>query len=259
MQFTERDLAFLDRLGLLSVFRDDPELEGGFSSILRSRIKRLLPRLRRRPLLVHVTSVSGFNGIQQSGAILPNDGTYPDTFPQSARSSSRRLEAVALFDFATPTPLQFVEQFFKCEGHFWIHHPATLALLIQSDRIASRLIRYEEATEKLRYGPTKIPHLEVWSRSPIPFDLVESVVLLRDDPLRFRTFSPENLGLAKAEGLMSRTWPHLKPPRTPKERHDSFWSDYFAGLSKKQQDEVARVLTRIQRNRRGKDLPGGEN
>lgn len=64
-------------------------------------LSQLGTRLRGHGHLWHRTSLKSLEGILRAGAIVPNIGQLPETFPQSNGSYSRYLNGVSLFDFDT--------------------------------------------------------------------------------------------------------------------------------------------------------------
>jgi hypothetical protein len=209
------DHRLLDRLGLSGALEGlHVQHEGDLSFLLESPLKRYLRRFRQS--LVHVTGPEGFRGIRERGAILPNDGSFRSTFPQSMNSYSRKRGAVALFDFARPSPRQFVEQFQNVACFFPCHHPATLILLLSREIVGPDLIDYSQAFDEVGPGVTKIPHFEIWHAGSIPFRAVESVILMRERPYLLKTFAPRDSRLLTIEDLMRLTWPTHEIPTDPK-------------------------------------------
>jgi len=59
----------------------------------------ILPTVHQSGSLWHRTSIDSFREILQSGAILPSDGRFAPTYPQSNSCYGRHIGAVCLFDF----------------------------------------------------------------------------------------------------------------------------------------------------------------
>jgi hypothetical protein len=158
--------------------------------------------------LLHVTSPLGFRGIKSAGAILPNQGQFPPTFPQSLNSFARCRGVVSLFDFESASDLQVAGTWINSEDFFYCHKPATYALWLNRALLPARLITYEEAKAEVGYRRVKIPHIEVWCPVPIPFAAVAKVtVIVRADRLRHRTFRPTSRALLDVETLMATHFP----------------------------------------------------
>lgn len=177
-----------------------------------SRLGRLRDVLRRG--IFHVTSPSGYRGIVECGEIRPNCGEFEYSYPQSANSYAVTKRAVSLFDFESCQQVQVVQHWSKCEGFFTRFHPATYVLKLRRDLIPAPLIRYEQATAELGPRHMKIPYVEVWSSVPVPLQAVGAVLVVRRDPVRFRTLAPNDLRLADGVALVRSLWPGLSdPPR----------------------------------------------
>ena len=122
---------------------DDPDLLGCADFVSQSPMRLLVSRLRQ--CMVHVTSIEGYYGIRRDGAIRPNDGSRPETFPQSSNSYARRKNAVALFDFGGTTDEQMVSESIKYFMFLTHHKPATVVLRLQRSELKDAVIRYEES------------------------------------------------------------------------------------------------------------------
>lgn len=173
-----------------------------------SRLGRRLRDVLQRGIF-HVTSPSGYRGIVESGEIRPNTGQFNYTYPQSANSYAAMKRMVSLFDFESCEQIQVVEQWLKCEGFFTRFRPLTYVLKLRRDLMPAPLIRYEQATAEIGYRHMKIPHVEVWSPIPVPLGAVGAVIVVRRDPIRFRTMSPKDLRLNDADALRRSLWPGL--------------------------------------------------
>jgi hypothetical protein len=172
-----------------------------------SRIKRLRQSLRHG--LYHVTSPNGFRGIVETGAIFPNDGHFPHTYPQSIKSYATKRGAVALFDFESASDQHFVEYWYLCEDFFYHHAPLTYVLAIDRSQLPAMLITYEQALAELGFGTPKIAYLETWCPVPVPFGAITRVTIVRKLPIRYHTFRPEHPGLLNPEALADALWPTL--------------------------------------------------
>lgn len=148
----------------------------------------------------HLTSVQGYTGIRRDRYIKPNDGSFPNTYPQLANSYGRHHGYVSLFDFESPTEEQCFLQRSKWEGFFTRHKPATVLIRFNRGQLASELISYECAIKEVGFRMMKIPHVEVWYPKPIPFSYATGLVLITPTkPIRFEIFDSDEEGLQRFE------------------------------------------------------------
>jgi len=186
-----------------------PESDPFYVDIYRmSRLGRRLRDILVRGIF-HVTSPSGYRGIVECGEIRPNCGDFEYSYPQSANSYAVTKRKVSLFDFEACEQVQVVRHWFKCECFFTRFHPATYVLKLRRDLIPAPLIRYEQATTELGPKYVKIPFVEVWSSVPVPLQAVGAVLVVREDPVRFRTLAPTDPRLADEVALVRSLWPGL--------------------------------------------------
>lgn len=122
--------------------------------------------------LCHRTGVEGLGGIFKTGAIVPNDGSIADTYPQSKKSYARHNGLVSLFDLNN-----FSED--ECRHHihdwyrfFFDHKPVTVVIILRREHLHSKLIANEKAVIDTRgtFDPIFIPKFEVFYPEPIPCD-----------------------------------------------------------------------------------------
>lgn len=174
------------------------ELEECRISLQNSGLDCLFLVLRQG--IYHLTGVRGYRGIRQDGLIKSNDGSFPNTYPQSVNGYGRRRGYVSLFDFESPTEEQCLLQHWKWEGFFTKHKPATILLGFDRGQLEPKLVSYERATEEVGFAEMKIPHIETWCIEPIPFSYATSLVLVNPvNPKDFRVFGSNDAGLQAFE------------------------------------------------------------
>ena len=176
----------------------DKELrEGNSEWPQRSGLCRLLPVVRRG--LYHLTSICGLKGIRHKSYILPNNGEFPDTYTQSAKSFGRRYGYVSLFDFETPTEEQILAEYHKWEGFFYRHKPVTVLIGLDRRKLEPKLLPNETAKQTVGYGIPWMPHIEVWYPEPLPFSWATSCILVYPtEPLQYKVFELESTSKTKA-------------------------------------------------------------
>lgn len=108
--------------------------------------------------------------IFDTGAILPNDGTFPDTYPQSKNSFARIHKLVSLFDFKKQTEdrcLQILHDWYR---FFFDHTPVTIVILLDRKILTPKLITNEKAVAitKGTFNPIFIPYLEAFYPRSVP-------------------------------------------------------------------------------------------
>ena len=120
--------------------------------------------------LCHRTGVKALKNIFDTGAILPNDGTFPDTYPQSKVSFARVHNLVSLFDFSKQTEDECQKQIHNWYRFFFDHKPVTMVILLDCKLLAANLMTNEKAVEitKGTFDPIFLPHVEVFYPHPIP-------------------------------------------------------------------------------------------
>jgi hypothetical protein len=169
---------------------EDDQLEETRTLLRHDGLDQLLSVFQQG--VYHLTSVQGYFGIKSDGYIRPNDGSFPDTYPQSAISYGRDRGYVSLFDFESPTEIQILQQYWKWEGFIFRHKPATILIGFDRQKLASELIYYKQATEEAGVKPMKIPHLEVWYPKPISFRWATQFVLITSQrSVEFEVFEVE--------------------------------------------------------------------
>ncbi|MCH8888640.1 MAG: hypothetical protein IIC13_18840 [SAR324 cluster bacterium] len=98
--------------------------------------------------IFHTTTGSAFIKIIDDGSIKPNDGEYPNRFPQSASSISHHFGFISLFDFTGFT----LDNILEDESLKWLHFfmdqtPLNIAIQLNRDFLESKLVRFEDLIE----------------------------------------------------------------------------------------------------------------
>ena len=120
--------------------------------------------------ICHRTGIKGLKGIFKTGAIIPNDGSLTDTYPQSQVSYARYHHFVSLFDFDFSTEEDCRNQLHEWYRFFFDHKPVTIVILLNRRALSPKIISNEKACEDTNgsYNPIFIPHLEVFYPESIP-------------------------------------------------------------------------------------------
>jgi hypothetical protein len=120
--------------------------------------------------LCHRTGLKALKNIFDTGAILPNDGTFPDTYPQSKDSFARMHKMVSLFDFEKQTEDECLKQIHDWYRFFFDHKPVTIVIMLDRKILAAKIITNQSAIEisKGSFDPIFIPHVEAFYPQPIP-------------------------------------------------------------------------------------------
>jgi hypothetical protein len=120
--------------------------------------------------LCHRTGIEALNNIFDTRAILPNDGTFPDTYPQSKVSFARVHNLVSLFDFEKQTEDACLKQIHDWYRFFFDHKPVTIVILLDRQILTNKIITNESAVEitKGTFDPIFLPHVEAFYPQPIP-------------------------------------------------------------------------------------------
>jgi hypothetical protein len=140
-----------------------------YANIIRTH--RLLSELRQG--LWHCTSPSEFRQIIRDHFIKPNDGTGHKWGPRPY--ACQELGAVSLFDFQTPTQEKVLETSNRW-GPFVCRHPTTVAVGLNRDLIASKLVPYPD--NKINTTGAVIPYVETCHCGPIPITAITKCLLI---------------------------------------------------------------------------------
>jgi hypothetical protein len=120
--------------------------------------------------LCHRTGIEALKNIFDTGAILPNDDTFPDTYPQSKISFARVNNLVSLFDFEKQTKHECLKQIHNWYRFFFDHKPVTIVILLDRKVLSADLMANEKAFEitKGTFDPLFIPDVEAFYPRPVP-------------------------------------------------------------------------------------------
>jgi hypothetical protein len=139
--------------------------------------------LRGHGHLWHRTSLASVSGILANHAILPNQGQFPNTFPQSENSSGRVIGAVSLFDFDSAPEAEF-------EIHRHDYWRGDVFIRIRREAlVANNLIRATDMWNDPRLGDLAeddksrlvyVPYLEVLYTEAVPETAFAGFVFVPD-------------------------------------------------------------------------------
>ena len=120
--------------------------------------------------LCHRTGIEALKNIFDTGAILPNDGRFPDTYPQSKGSFARIHNLVSLFNFEKQTEDECLKQIHDWYRFFFDHKPVTIVILLDRKTLTAKLMTNEKAVEitKGAFDPIFLPQVETFYPQPIP-------------------------------------------------------------------------------------------
>ncbi|HEU4699998.1 MAG TPA: hypothetical protein VFS40_12520 [Gemmatimonadales bacterium] len=162
----------------------DPNLQGELErdreGLRASRGAPFFATLREG--LWHTTSPRGYLGIRATGAIEPNGGRFPYSYPQSAAAYGEAHGYVCLFDFATPSEDECAWGYFKWTPFFDRCTPVIVALQLDRAALAPRLIANAVPTAARDHAHIWLPYVEAWYDGPIPLSAVWRYLVMPRDP-----------------------------------------------------------------------------
>jgi hypothetical protein len=120
--------------------------------------------------LCYRTGEQALKNIFDTGAILPNDGSFPYTYPQSKVSFARIHNLVSLFDFSRQTEDECTKQIHNWYRFFFDHSPVTIVIFLDRELLTANLMTNEKAIEMTKgtFDPIFLPHVEAFYPQPIP-------------------------------------------------------------------------------------------
>ena len=126
--------------------------------------------------LFHETSIPGFHGITEKGAILPSGAIPTARTPMNDPPISAYLNAVALFDIARSGPYMASCRNSGIMSVIAYHKPAVL-LKLERKALPTAIIEpsvelYAECKYPYRH---RVPDVEVWHPGSIPLEAVQGV------------------------------------------------------------------------------------
>jgi hypothetical protein len=133
-----------------------------------------------RNSICHRTGIEGLKGIFKTGAIIPNDGSLADTYPQSKISYARYHNLISLFDFKNCNEDECLNQIHDWYRFFFDHEPVTVVILLSRQCLETKLIPNEKAVKDTKgtFDPIFIPNLEVFCPEPIPCDVFKGYLVI---------------------------------------------------------------------------------
>lgn len=133
-------------------------------------------------LVFHSTSESGLAGIIRDEAIRPYDGTFPERWPVSEKSSTyaRKNSYVCLFDFlSTPIDhkLKFPDKWYNL-----VLCSAPFSFLIELDYnlLRDNIVPNHVAVEETNYSIKFVPYVESWYPTVVPLSAFKSVLVMQN-------------------------------------------------------------------------------
>jgi hypothetical protein len=155
----------------------------------------LFPLLRQG--IYHRTSIESYRGIRKDGYIIPNDGRFSFTYPQSEHSYAFANGFVSLFDFESVTIEHCILIQSTWMDFFVDFTPATILLKLDRRKLKEKLIPNEAAPKPgSKDYRVFIPYVEVWYPEPIPLSVIQNyiVVLSRwPNELTFEVFDNDRV------------------------------------------------------------------
>lgn len=152
----------------------------------------IINALRKYNCLWHRTSISSLKSIIQSGMILPNDGRFTVTYPQSENCLSRFYSSISLFDLGSRPEEAILGHAWKWASFFKDQGTATVIIGIKASQLSPEKLIYPWSIpheEKLRLSnegktvlPTHIPEIEVLYQGPISCEKFEVFCIAKKVP-----------------------------------------------------------------------------
>lgn len=179
--------------------RDSEDYE--MQSFRESEVYPLMPLLREGVL--HTTNIQGYQGIRQSGKILPNNGKFPLSYPQSEYYYGCSMGWICLFDFESAREEDYIKNH-PIWADFFANHkpkrgPATIVLKLNRQKLADKLIPNSVRPKpgEPGYKPA-IAYVEAWYPEAIPTSAIDSYIITsrnsENRELEFQEFPKEDLG-----------------------------------------------------------------
>lgn len=163
-------------------------------------ISKIYPLLKGG--IFHRTSISGYKGIKERGKIIPNQGEFLYTYPQSKTYFASSKGYVCLFDFTTASDYQCISICDTWSGFFFDQEPFTIVLRLSKTYLVDKLIPNTSAP-KLGDPEYKgyIPYIESWYPEPIPYEAIEGLIISKwlgfDESPIFKEFSTSEIDEAE--------------------------------------------------------------
>lgn len=160
--------------------------EDDWESFRQSGVCEIFPLLCNG--ILHRTSIQGYRGIKESGFIMPNQGQFPYSYPQSKFYYGPTKGYVCLFDFESVSEEKCIYIHHTWGGFFSDHKPVTVVLRLNREMLGDDLIP-NSAPPKLGHEEYKgyIPFIEVWYPNPVPVAAIDSYIITYWDSEAFQT------------------------------------------------------------------------
>jgi len=140
-----------------------------------SEISKIYPKLLGG--LFHRTNIEGYRGIRKHGRILPNQGQFPFTYPQSKISLAFSKGYTSLFDFGSVRDRDCISNHHNWGGFFFDQKPITIILCLNRGALSKKLIASSSVPKLGEPGYIfRIPYVEAWYPEPIPFGAIDGVI-----------------------------------------------------------------------------------
>ena len=123
-----------------------------------SPLNSVFPLLRSG--LWHTTSPNGWRGILAEGFIRPNKGERPFSYPQSETHYAAIKGCVALFDFENARESESISQFSNWSQFFMSSDAIRIAIQLDRNALAPKLIPYTIAKSEVGMWKAGIPYVE---------------------------------------------------------------------------------------------------
>jgi len=167
-----------------------------------STVSKIYPKLRGN--LFHRTNIWGYRGIKKSGNILPNQGQFHFSYPQSKTYFAFSQGYIFLFDFESVRDRDCISVHDTWGQFFFDHKPITILFRLNLECLSHKLIGNSSGPESSDPDyRSYIPYIEAWYPEPIPFAAIDGFATvayrgLNEDPLFFE-FTKNEIGLFEKE------------------------------------------------------------
>jgi len=167
-----------DTRGLL----DEHDLE----SFRQSGVYEIFPLLRKG--ILHRTNPKSYWGIKESGFIIPNQGQFPYTYPQSKVYYAHSKGYVCLFDFESVSEEECIFIYHTWGGFFSDQKPFTVVVRLNREILADELIPNSAGPKSGQEDyKSYIPFIEVWYPKPVPISAIDGYMITFWDSEAFQT------------------------------------------------------------------------
>lgn len=132
-----------------------------------------------RGRLFHRTTCQGMRGILSSGAIIPNNGSFPFSFPRSQASYGFRNRCICLFDFEGTSADEQIQTFVIWDNLIGQRGKTFFLVILDSTELRPHLISSRSVPEpgQPNYAGCMRP-IECWYSRLISINLVRQIVVV---------------------------------------------------------------------------------